>query len=561
MADFTDVLSGDTQGPPSFMDSEQAVPDTPDQSPSLRSSDLSSMGLGTPAITPTPGGPQGQSPTPAAPTPTPVGTWRNILQGALQGMLSGAAGASQVRGRSSFGQGFGAGAGQALEDNNKAKQLQIQQNESASRIKFQDAQAANFATETLIKDKQLHMMDQQEQDRHNEASLTTVDRLQALGISPTLVVPNNTGGQEAQEGLAQLTDSHGAVPPLFTVNVGHQILAYDLTQLAAKPQILQEVNKVRAIQGAPALDQQTWQRMDPKARNEITNSALNFNTPMPSEESLLQYKNYLATQQTAPDSPERTANVALLTGITNRMQSSLDAAKIRATAQANEQAKATGQFQKNMGDAAEAQARVNLLNAQVEDMKSGTGGDEFDPSWTSPLNKKEFLKRQDAFVKSQEYKSLQQVQGSKQLFDKTVSDIGNGNWNGADSIVGLFAAIGISVTPMQGKGMRINKDVILSHEQARGLNQATIQKLESLKNGEVITPKQLKDYAGIADGVYTQAYINANDSLKQQGLPQNLLPEGHNQQIDQANAQIFLTLAGGDKDKARQVAMKHGWKF
>jgi hypothetical protein len=282
---------------------------------------------------------------------------------------------------------------------------------------------------------------------------------------------------------------------------------------------------------------------------------------MPSEESLLQYKNYLATQQAAPDSPERTANVALLTGITNRMQSSLDAAKIRATAQANEQAKATGQFQKNMGDAAEAQARVNLLNAQVEDMKSGTGGDEFDPSWTSPLNKKEFLKRQDAFVKSQEYKSLQQVQGSKQLFDKTVSDIGNGNWNGADSIVGLFAAIGISVTPMQGKGMRINKDVILSHEQARGLNQATIQKLESLKNGEVITPKQLKDYAGIADGVYTQAYINANDSLKQQGLPQNLLPEGHNQQIDQANAQIFLTLAGGDKDKARQVAMKHGWKF
>lgn len=541
MADLTDILSN-------------SQPDVMASTPDIQATDVPNSSVPQGPTNPTPV--SLTSPTPA-PANQPI-SWRDVLRGALAGMSGAAQG---TRGRGGFAQGLGLGAGAALEDQANQQKMRMAQAESTSRIKFQDAQSANLVAETLIRDKQLHQMDQQEQDRHNSASVETIDRLQALGLSPTLVIPNNTGGAEANAALQQLTDSHGAVPPLFTINVGNQILAYDLAQLAAKPQILQEVNRVRAIQGASPIDQQTWQRMDPKMRNEMTNSALNFNTPMPSEASLLQYQNYLTTAQAQPDSPEKVANVKLLTGITTRMQQSLDAAKTRAAEQAQSQAEATGERQKNIGAANEANARVKLIDAQIKDMQSGVGGDEFDSGWQSPLNKKEFQKRQDDFLHSTEYKNLQQVQGSKQLFDSIVNDpkFQKGDLSGAQSVVGLFAAIGISVTPMQGKGMRINKDVILSHEQARGLDQATLQKLNSLKNGQVITPQQLKDYSGIADAVYAQAYINANDALKQRGLPQNLIPEGHNKPIDSANWQIFLTLSNGDSGKATSIAKKHGW--
>jgi hypothetical protein len=296
------------------------------------------------------------------------------------------AGAAQTNGRGGFAQGLGAGVGAQMQDATQQQQLKTQQAEAASRIKFQDAQSANLATEALIKDKQLHQMDEQRQDAHNAASLDTVNKLQALGITPTLVVSNNAGGAEAQAGLQQLTQSNGSVPPLFTVNVGHQILAYDLNQLSQKPQILDQVNKVRAIQGAPALDQRTLQQMDPKMRNELVNATLNFTTPMPSEDNLLMYNNYLKTAQAQPDSPDKSANVAMLTGITTRMQSALDSAKARkdqqaasttnagAEAEANVaglKAKATGEYQKNIAEAGKAD-RADGTAKNANQMMVGT---------------------------------------------------------------------------------------------------------------------------------------------------------------------------------------------
>jgi hypothetical protein len=381
-----DSLSGDTTDsgtPPSFMDSEQAPPAAPDTSANQPSTTPMNGDLSTPA-TPAPTQPLALSPAPAPNQPI---SWRDVLRGALAGM----AGASQTNGRGGFAQGLGAGIGAQMQDATQQQQLKTQQAEAASRVKFQDAQAANLAAETLIKDKQLHQMDENQQDAHNAASLDSVEKLKALGITPTLVVDNNHGGAEVQAGLQQLTASHGAVPPMFTINVGHQILAYDLTQLSQKPQILDQVNKVRAIQGAPAIDAQTFQGMDPKMRNEMVNSALNFGTPMPSEDALLQYNNYLKTAQAQPDSPEKAANVAMLTGITNRMQSALDAARTRADQQkaasvtatgpadakaAGQKASATGELQKNVAEANKADradgTAKNAGQMMVGSMPDGT---------------------------------------------------------------------------------------------------------------------------------------------------------------------------------------------
>jgi hypothetical protein len=96
--------------------------------------------------------------------------------------------------------------------------------------------------------------------------------------------------------------------------------------------------------------------------------------------------------------------------------------------------------------------------------------------------------------------------------------------SGAASVVGLFNAIGISATPLQGKGFRINENTVKEHTDARGLGQKALQKLESLQTGAVITENQLKDYAGIAAQVYKDSFINAaNEQRRQLG---SLLDDG-----------------------------------
>jgi len=178
----------------------------------------------------------------------------------------------------------------------------------------------------------------------------------------------------------------------------------------------------------------------------------------------------------------------------------------------------------------------------------------------SALPEKEFNKRYDTFNKSKQYQNLQILQGSYQQFQQAVNDINAGkDLSGAASVVGLFNAIGISATPLQGKGFRINENTIREHVEARGINQAAYQKLLALKNGDVITPQQLKDYAGIAAGVYRDSYVNAANEEKRQTGVVDILPVGNNEVVDAMTAGLYLRIAGGDRAKAEAALKKSGW--
>jgi hypothetical protein len=123
----------------------------------------------------------------------------------------------------------------------------------------------------------------------------------------------------------------------------------------------------------------------------------------------------------------------------------------------------------------------------------------------------------------------------------------------------LFNAIGISATPLAGKGFRITENTIREHVDARGVDQAAYQKLLSLKNGDVITPQQLKDYATIATGVYRDSYINtANEEFRELGIV-DVLPRGNNEPIDEMTARLYLKIANNNPDVATQAAKKNGW--
>jgi hypothetical protein len=195
---------------------------------------------------------------------------------------------------------------------------------------------------------------------------------------------------------------------------------------------------------------------------------------------------------------------------------------------------------------------------KASDDKAGQNTDVFGN--VSTLPEKEFNKRYDSFNKSKQYQTLGVLQGSYDQFQQAVKDIDSGKpLSGAQSVVQLFNAIGISATPLAGKGFRINENTVKEHVEARGLDQSALQKLEKLETGAVITEKQLKDYAGIAAQVYKNSFINAAKEQKRQLGYVDVLPLGNNEPVDAMTAGLYLQTAGGDRAKAESALKKSGW--
>jgi hypothetical protein len=176
-----------------------------------------------------------------------------------------------------------------------------------------------------------------------------------------------------------------------------------------------------------------------------------------------------------------------------------------------------------------------------------------------PGGLKEYNSRQKTFKKNAD--DLQKTEGTYQQFNSILDDVKAGkDLTGAQSVVALFNAIGISATPLAGKGFRINNNTIQEHAEARGLGQSLYQKLLGLKDGDVITPQQIKDYANIATQARQDQYINLVNQVHNQGLNANfVLPTGNGQKIDPSTAKIFLQLTGGNMEKARKAAQAKGW--
>lgn len=180
---------------------------------------------------------------------------------------------------------------------------------------------------------------------------------------------------------------------------------------------------------------------------------------------------------------------------------------------------------------------------------------------SSSLSGKEYNSRYNSFSKSY-VQPLTKTDQTASQFQSILNDVNSGkDLTGAQSVVSLFDAIGISATPMKGQGFRLNKDVMEEHVQARGVDQSVAQKLGQLKSGEIITPQQIKDYASIATQARQSQYFSAIDEARRQGLPVDFLPKGGGQQLDTSTASMYLRAAGGDKQKAMTAAQQAGWRF
>jgi hypothetical protein len=211
---------------------------------------------------------------------------------------------------------------------------------------------------------------------------------------------------------------------------------------------------------------------------------------------------------------------------------------------------------------AEAKASVKGINDTADAGASGqTDALGFSPNVQAMGGIKEYNKRLNPYKKNLD--DLARTEASYQQFASTLQDIASGkNMTGAQSVVGLFNAIGLSATPLAGRGFRITENTIKEHQQARGWGQALQAKLLGAKDGDVITPQQLRDYAAIAEQARQSQYINLANEMHSAGLSADAaLPTGNGQKIDPGTARIFLTLTGNEPRRARQAATAKGWSF
>jgi len=284
--------------------------------------------------------------------------WQRIVMGAMAGAAFGA-------GEKTFGGGMARGAAgvlqqkqQQVENQQRQQQIDNQTQETQSNIKFRDAQAASMAIDAKMKDAQLQALPEQLREQAEQHSLSVMKQFSDMGLQPVLAVPDT--GKDATIGMQQLTDSHGAVPSLFTVHAGGQIIAYNLNQLTEDPKGLDIVNQAGAAQNRPPINMAQWKSMPTAARTDLMNKSMNFFNPTPSKENVgvlfQQYQNNLDTYSKNPNADPAIlarlqGTVAMLGKVKNGLQTDEINTETRkaATNMANQQAMAD--YKDNQKDA------------------------------------------------------------------------------------------------------------------------------------------------------------------------------------------------------------------
>ena len=202
-----------------------------------------------------------------------------------------------------------------------------------SRVRFASAQAASQVAEAAARDFQLQHLPQQLQQEQERHALDSVNTMRQLGIKPTLITDNTSEGAHA--GLEQLTQSHGAVPPMFVVHLGGQTVGYDLAQMVKQnnSQALQLVNQAGVLQQRAPISPDQWQALSPEQQISLANQSAGFFTPTPDpqhiDSQIQQYKawrdTYVYNQKNSdtPD-PARADNLRKFDGTIKFLEQSRD---------------------------------------------------------------------------------------------------------------------------------------------------------------------------------------------------------------------------------------------
>lgn len=392
----------------------------------------------------------------------------------------------------------------------------------------------------------------------------------------------------AMNNLQQIQKNNGGAVPagLLHIHAGNANGIFTL-QLSNPTAALDAINQTNRAQGLPQVTREQFMSQPATDRAVQAKNALNFTFPTDSrtgqisQDSVTTLDNRLALVKAQPDFSGKDALVT-------KLQQSLDFQTSALEHEAKRKGKATGteaqaaqpgttaakvsEIKATSGpEAAAAGAKAEAIGkGTAKGQLEGGGGPQTDilgGTYTPPAGGfKEANKRIDSFKKDAD--ELAKTEGTFGMFNQVLGDINAGkDMTGAQSVVALFNAIGLSATPLKGMGMRINSNTVAEHVGARGLGQSLYQRFLGLKNGDIITPQQVKDYATIAMQARHDAYVNKINEARGQGIdPAFLLPRGNGRKVDTNTAQIFYDTAAGNNPQekaanAKKAAAAVGWQF
>lgn len=447
----------------------------------------------------------GAAPAPpslAAATPTRPSIWSAVVTGALQG-LAGSAGATH------FGGGLAGGAANVLAQKQLAVENQRAQTAQDSSIKFQSAQAAQSVAEATRNNAVAAALPQEAADAHGKSQLEMAQSLQAMGITPTVIADDTHAGATA--GLQSLTQSQGAVPHLFNLEVGGQHLAYDLTQLSGAPQGLTLINNARDIQGLPPLTAGQWRQTPKPAQAQTAEGALKFFAPPPSkslpeaEGKLSQYQGWLKAYSMRPDAdPVTTAKVQ---SVVDNLTGVRDGIKKDALLMASQDAYKKSYAQKQArNDVDKADYQASLADGDVTGWK---------PDPKAFMSEQQYNAANTKFV-SGDYAKAQDVEKSYQTFEEAYNNR-NSAPTGAGSMVALANHLGNSMAGI--KGGRATSDIIHAHQDAAGVADRLQVMANKLTTGSVLAENQWNDFRGLIKKARDLTWTNAINNAHGLGVP------------------------------------------
>jgi hypothetical protein len=273
------------------------LPDSPDQS--VTPPDPSVIAAQQPSPIPAL-----DTPAPPVPTEGRPSVWKGILAGALAGMAA-------SKGSTSLGAGLASGAGGALAQQEQQKADALRAQQSQSDIRFKDAQSAHLVAQAHADGARLEALPQELRDEANMRALNLVKGYEDLGINPTLVAETTNDG--SIQGLTQLTKRDGAVGNNAYINIGSHVYAFDLNQMASKPQGLVIVNQDRTLNSLDPIDAATFRSLGKQAQTKMLLDAVNHQTEVPGngQEAAAMYqqaKNQFATYATRNDADPQILN-------------------------------------------------------------------------------------------------------------------------------------------------------------------------------------------------------------------------------------------------------------
>lgn len=454
---------------------------------------------------------------------------------------------------------------------------------------FASAKAAHETLQAALLEKQVNAFDDEHQQQMERIGLDNLKAAQDAGFHVVAVTPLDgnvaDNAKAAGNNLRQIQKNNGGTVPegLLHIHAGNNngIFTLQLTDPAAA---LDAINATRLATGQSPMDHDEFMAQPATDRAAQAKDALNFTFPTDSrtgqisQDSVTTLDNRLALVKAQP---EFAAKAQLVTSL----QRNLDFQTAALQREAQRKGQATG-AEAQAAQPGTTAAKVAEINATAGPEAAAAGAkagaeqkarnaadlaalgnstDLLGNAITPPAGGvKEYNKRLDSFKHDAD--DLAKTEGTYQMFANVLSDINSGqDVTGAKSVVALFNAIGLSATPLKGMGMRINSNTVQEHIGARGLGQSIYQKLLSLKNGDVITPQQIKDYASIALQARHDAYVNKINEAVGQGVKADfLLPSGNGKSLDRNTASIFYDTAAGNSPQqkaanARNAAKQKGW--